>query len=178
MAVDIHLIDHTGRTSIIDSRDLDGRKYQLSDGRRQANLQMTTSIEQRHWKKSLTILPPKAIQVFPLVKAKPQMLMKPKLRSSSCLWPEALIGTSTVDGLSECCKSVATTGSTCCLGSCSNSIVLVDSSLLQHTDIENDRDGEMSRNKLCLKNGQEQQQKKIFRAKARLICRTQNLNCH
>lgn len=128
--MDIHLIDHTGRTSIIDSRDLDGRKYQLSDGRRQANLQMTTSIEQRHWKKSLTILPPKAIQVFPLVKAKPQMLMKPKLRSSSCLWPEALIGTSTVDGLSECCKSVATTGSTCCLGSCSNSIVLVDSNLL------------------------------------------------
>lgn len=37
------------------------------------------------------MLPPIAIQVFPLVMARPQILRRLKLRSSSWTWPEALI---------------------------------------------------------------------------------------
>jgi hypothetical protein len=45
------------------------------------------------WEKegSRTMLPPIAIQVFPLVIPRPQMFIRWKLRSSSWRWPEALI---------------------------------------------------------------------------------------
>lgn len=40
--------------------------------------------------KRRTMLPPKAIQVFPLESPRPMILNSPKLRSNSCRWPDAL----------------------------------------------------------------------------------------